>query len=278
MSASSSRASGRSSSVRERTSVVPVVGGVAGRSTHQGQCADPHPPGIGQLLGRGQSGTGQHDDAGLPRSSTGCRQWSTQHVVVRRLAAGHVVGHAHLAAERRPPVGADLMVVGDDHSRAAAPRSRRNSIGRPAPSRSILPGGSGHKRFRCYAAAGVSGRSTRAVRRRSVAGRGAVYQGPVGPAATLSDNASSVGLRQRGSWVEDGWCVLERVVPDDLLAAAQKAVAVLFPTAEALAMPTGPTQAPPATRPWGSGGPGTRAIAEFPFHSQARSTPWPWAT
>jgi hypothetical protein len=40
--------------------------------------------------------------------------------------------------------------------------------------------------------------------------------------------------RRRRSWEEDGWSILERAVPGDLLAAAQTA-ARLFPTAEAMA-------------------------------------------
>ena len=41
--------------------------------------------------------------------------------------------------------------------------------------------------------------------------------------------------QQRRSWTEDGWCVLERAVPEEDLAAAQNAVAKLFPSAQQMA-------------------------------------------
>ncbi len=44
---------------------------------------------------------------------------------------------------------------------------------------------------------------------------------------------------QRRAWDEDGWCVLERAVPAELLARAQRAVAKLFPTAEQMARAPG---------------------------------------
>ena len=40
---------------------------------------------------------------------------------------------------------------------------------------------------------------------------------------------------QRRSWAEDGWCVLERAVPEEVLAAAQNTVAKLFPSAQQMA-------------------------------------------
>jgi len=40
---------------------------------------------------------------------------------------------------------------------------------------------------------------------------------------------------QRRSWAQDGWCVLERAVPEEDLAAAQSAVAKLFPSAQQMA-------------------------------------------
>ena len=57
-------------------------------------------------------------------------------------------------------------------------------------------------------------------------GRAAPYPGDVTP---------HLDARRRRSWEEDGWRILERAVPGDLLAAAQTAAARLFPTAEAMA-------------------------------------------
>ncbi len=42
------------------------------------------------------------------------------------------------------------------------------------------------------------------------------------------DVTPHLDARRRRSWEEDGWCILERAVPGDLLAR-------LFPTAEAMA-------------------------------------------
>jgi hypothetical protein len=79
-----------------------------------------------------------------------------------------------------------------------------------------------------------------------------------------------VGPQQRRSWEEDGWCVLERIVPDDLLAAAQKAVAVLFPTAQAMVEAdiekADGYQAMAKWRTWDAPWP------EFPFHSRSLNT------
>jgi hypothetical protein len=44
-----------------------------------------------------------------------------------------------------------------------------------------------------------------------------------------------VTAMQRRSWTEDGWCVLERAVPEEDLVAAQNAIRRLFPTAEQMA-------------------------------------------
>jgi len=44
-----------------------------------------------------------------------------------------------------------------------------------------------------------------------------------------------VTSEQRRSWTEDGWCVLERAVPEEDLVAAQGAIGKLFPSAEKMA-------------------------------------------
>ena len=86
-----------------------------------------------------------------------------------------------------------------------------------------------------------------------------------------------VTAAHRRSWEEDGWCILERAIPDDELAAAQHAVTRLFPSAEEMAGASGR-----------DGGPGGGAVAgggavtelerwrtwdarwpEFPFRSRS---------
>lgn len=64
----------------------------------------------------------------------------------------------------------------------------------------------------------------------------------------------------RQAWEEDGWCVLERAVPADQLTAAQRAVAKLFPSAEAMADPTADGRE--RWRDWDATWP------EFPFRSR----------
>jgi hypothetical protein len=70
------------------------------------------------------------------------------------------------------------------------------------------------------------------------------------------------GLRER--WHTDGWCVLDRLIPADELAAAQDALIELFPPADVVHA----TRLPPETE----GGFDVRWDAEkpvFPFHSMA---------
>ncbi len=64
----------------------------------------------------------------------------------------------------------------------------------------------------------------------------------------------------RRAWDEDGWCVIDRAVPADRLAAAQRAVTKVFPSAEEMAR--GPH---PDTRwhTWDAAWP------EFPFRSRS---------
>jgi ectoine hydroxylase-related dioxygenase (phytanoyl-CoA dioxygenase family) len=67
---------------------------------------------------------------------------------------------------------------------------------------------------------------------------------------------------QRQRWEVDGWCVLERVLPADLLASAQRAVGKLFPTAEEMADP--PTDRDDERwRTWDADWP------DFPFRSRS---------
>ncbi len=65
----------------------------------------------------------------------------------------------------------------------------------------------------------------------------------------------------RHAWEEDGWCVLERAVPDDKLEAARKAVARLFPSAREMAAGAGDARLD-AWRTWDASWP------EFPFRSR----------
>jgi hypothetical protein len=60
-------------------------------------------------------------------------------------------------------------------------------------------------------------------------------------------------------WDEDGWCVVEGVIPADQLAAAQHSVRRLFPTPEEMASEHDPDNA--LWRTWDAQWP------EFPFHS-----------
>ncbi len=64
----------------------------------------------------------------------------------------------------------------------------------------------------------------------------------------------------RRAWDEDGWCVLERAVPAELLVAAQRALAKLFPTAEEMAAEPGGDA---RWRTWDAAWP------EFPFRSRS---------
>ena len=77
-----------------------------------------------------------------------------------------------------------------------------------------------------------------------------------------------VGAEQRRQWQMDGWCVLENALPADEIAAAQLALADLFPSAEAV------HAARSATGGAATGGPGyeVRWDADkpvFPFESMA---------
>jgi hypothetical protein len=67
---------------------------------------------------------------------------------------------------------------------------------------------------------------------------------------------------QRRSWTEDGWCVLEEAVSGEDLAAAQNAVAKLFPRAEEMASATGDDEVE-RWRTWDATWP------EFPFRSRS---------
>jgi len=67
-------------------------------------------------------------------------------------------------------------------------------------------------------------------------------------------------FEQKRAWDEDGWCVLEAVVPDEDLAAAQNAVAKLFPSAKEMATASG--VAVQRWRTWDAPWP------EFPFRSR----------
>jgi ectoine hydroxylase-related dioxygenase (phytanoyl-CoA dioxygenase family) len=66
---------------------------------------------------------------------------------------------------------------------------------------------------------------------------------------------------RRRAWEEDGWCILERAVPPDLLAAAQKAVTRLFPSAAAMA--AGDDENTTRWRHWDAAWP------EFPYRSRS---------
>jgi len=70
-----------------------------------------------------------------------------------------------------------------------------------------------------------------------------------------------VTSEQRRSWAEDGWCVLERAVPDEDLVAAQNAVGKLFPTAQQMAT-DGEGGEAERWRTWDASWP------EFPFRSR----------
>lgn len=65
---------------------------------------------------------------------------------------------------------------------------------------------------------------------------------------------------QRRSWHEDGWCVLEEAIDPEDLAAAQRAVSKLFPSAEEMAGPDNEQRS--RWRTWDAAWP------EFPFHSR----------
>ena len=67
---------------------------------------------------------------------------------------------------------------------------------------------------------------------------------------------------QRRSWTEDGWCVLEEAVSGEDLAAAQNAVAKLFPRAEEMANATRDGELE-RWRTWDAAWP------EFPFRSRS---------
>ena len=67
---------------------------------------------------------------------------------------------------------------------------------------------------------------------------------------------------RRRAWEEDGWCVLERAVPADLLGSAQAAVSKLFPSAERMTS-ADPDEATERWRTWDASWP------EFPFRSRS---------
>lgn len=66
---------------------------------------------------------------------------------------------------------------------------------------------------------------------------------------------------QRASWDKDGWCILQRAVPSGDLAAAQRAVSKLFPSAEEMAS-SRPGDVHDLWRTWDAPWP------EFPFRSR----------
>ncbi len=74
--------------------------------------------------------------------------------------------------------------------------------------------------------------------------------------------SGAVTPEQRRSWTEDGWCVLEEAVSGEDLAAAQNAVAKLFPRADEMASATGDGELE-RWRTWDAAWP------EFPFRSRA---------
>jgi ectoine hydroxylase-related dioxygenase (phytanoyl-CoA dioxygenase family) len=79
---------------------------------------------------------------------------------------------------------------------------------------------------------------------------------------TLGPVVETLTPEQRRCWEADGWCVLERRIPADLLAAAQTAVSKLFPSAEAMAS-AGGDDGSARWRTWDSAWP------EFPFRSRS---------
>ncbi len=74
--------------------------------------------------------------------------------------------------------------------------------------------------------------------------------------------ASVIGREQRRQWEVDGWCLLESVVPPELLAGAQRAVRKLFPTPEEMADPPADSR-DERWRTWDADWPG------FPFRSRS---------
>lgn len=77
-----------------------------------------------------------------------------------------------------------------------------------------------------------------------------------------SPMASVLNTHQRQSWEEDGWCVLERVIPTEVLASAQKAISKLFPSARQMAE-SKPGDEIERWRTWDAAWP------EFPFRSRS---------
>ena len=71
---------------------------------------------------------------------------------------------------------------------------------------------------------------------------------------------SVLSAQQRRSWHEDGWCVLERVVPNELLEPAQRAISKVFPTATEM-VESQPGDDVERWRDWNAAWP------EFPFRS-----------
>jgi ectoine hydroxylase-related dioxygenase (phytanoyl-CoA dioxygenase family) len=74
--------------------------------------------------------------------------------------------------------------------------------------------------------------------------------------------SSVLTTEQRRRWNEEGWCVLDRVVPPDLLAGAQRAIGKLFPTPEQMAEPPTDTS-DDRWRTWDAQWP------EFPYRSRS---------
>lgn len=66
----------------------------------------------------------------------------------------------------------------------------------------------------------------------------------------------------RAAWRDDGWCVIEGAIPPQDLAAAQRAIGRLFPTAEEMAAGVDDERMAP-WRDWDARWP------EFPFHSSS---------
>lgn len=79
-------------------------------------------------------------------------------------------------------------------------------------------------------------------------------------AGTLNPVSGAITPEQRRCWEIDGWCVLDRAIPSELLASARVAAARLFPSAEAMAAEGEDTA---RWRTWDAAWP------EFPFRSRS---------
>ncbi len=74
--------------------------------------------------------------------------------------------------------------------------------------------------------------------------------------------ASVLTSEQRRRWEEDGWCVIERAVPEDVLASARRAIAKMFPTPAEMADPPSDRR-DERWRTWDADWP------QFPFRSRS---------